>query len=302
MKIFKYIILLLLIGASNVQLSSQNLPNYSFEDWDTSGWVDEPIGWGSSNFTVLSVISFKTVTEETSDPYSGNSCIKLETIEKNASGDDVKVAGLITLGTFDVSLATREAIVSGGVSMANKPSVFSGYYKYSPVGIDSCIMSIFLTRYIVAEKRRDTIGTGVFTSGAQSTWKKFEAPVSYTSSEAPDTMNIIVLSSDTSIFEPGSTLFLDDLYTDVPLGISKEIISHSFKVFPNPAESYFYIDSDIETSYDISLVNSIGNTVLHIPDYVNGNKIDLSKFHSGIYFVRTMTSNQHFFTKKLIIK
>lgn len=298
MKIIKYIIPLLLAVICNIQLSSQNLPNYGFEEWES----DEPVGWGSSNFSVISVISFETVTKETTDPYSGNSCIKLETIEKNASGDDVKIAGLITLGTFDVNIATREAIVSGGVPMANKPNIFSGYYKYSPVGIDSCIMSIFLTRYIVAEKRRDTIGIGVFTSGEQSTWKKFEAPINYTSSEAPDTMNIIIISSDTSIFEPGSTLFLDNLYTDVPLGISKEVINHNLTLYPNPAESYFYINSDIEKSYNISLVNSIGNTVVHIPDYVSGNKIDLSGLHSGIYFVRTANNKQHYFTKKLIIK
>jgi hypothetical protein len=302
MKILKYILPIALIVLTNLHLLSQNLPNYSFEDWDTDGWVDEPVGWGTSNFSVVSVISFKTVTEETSNPYSGNSCIRLETIEKNASGDDVKVAGLITLGTFDVNLSTRQAVVSGGVSMAKRPSVFSGYYKYSPVGIDSCIMSIFLTRYIVAEKRRDTIGTGFFTSGEQATWKKFEASVNYTSSEAPDTMNIVVLSSDTSIFEPGSTLYLDDLYIDKPLGLSETIREIDFKIFPNPAEGYIYINSDIETSLNISIINSIGNTVLRIPSYSNGNKIDLSVYNSGIYFVRITTKDQSIFTQKLIIR
>ena len=302
MGIFKYILLLLLYMLSCVMLSSQNLPNYSFEQWDNSGSFNEPLGWGTSNFSVISVISFNTVTEETSDTYSGNSSIRLETITKNASGNDVKVVGLLTLGTFDVNLATREAVVNGGIPMAKKPNIFSGYYKYSPVGIDSCIMSIILTRYSIAKQSRDTIGTGIFTSSTQETWQKFEAPINYTLSGTPDTMNIIILSSDTSIFEPGSTLLLDDLSIDVSLGTSQIIKNNNIKVFPNPSESYFYINSDTETPYEIYLINSIGNTVLHIPDYYDGNKIDLSGFHSGVYFVKIRANDQHYFSKKLIIE
>jgi len=303
MKITGILISLVFIILFPLQNKSQNLPNFSFEEWATDGTFNNPVSWGTSNFSVFSIVTFNTVFKETTNFYSGNTSVKMVTVEKNVGGDDVKVAGLITLGHFDVNLSTRKAEVSGGLPFTAKPTKLSGYYKYTTPGIDSCIMSIYLTKFNALLSKADTLGKGTFSSSTIEEWTYFEAPIEYSSNETPDTMNIIILSSDTSLFVPGSTLYIDQLAIDAITSVSNyKVNSKCYSVFPNPATSILNIQVNSRTNENIeySIYNSSGLKLKN--SFVkNGIEIiDIKQLSPGIYFIE-LTINNHKYLEKLIV-
>ena len=184
----------------------QSIPNSDFENWEELSGVWEPSEWNTSNFNLYDIVSFTTVTKDSENAYSGNFCPRLETKSQLVSGETVKVVGLLTLGIFDINIATKEAVVYGGMPTQSKPVALEGYYKYSAVGIDSCFIDISLFT-----NQQDTVAKGRFSSSSKSEWTLFNIPLKYKSGNDPDNMNIIILSSDTSIFEAGSTLWVDKL-------------------------------------------------------------------------------------------
>lgn len=297
----KNIIILIIFLFYTLFSFSQNLPNFDFEDWEQRNSFNNPVTWGTSNFSVYSVYNFNPVIQEEQNVFSGNSCVKLETIEKNISGEIIKVAGIITLGTFDIDLSTRKAVIKGGIPFTNKPTVFSGYYKYSTTGIDSCIMSIFLTKFNSSTKVSDTLGMGVFTSNNQEEWSIFEAPIQYNSNENPDSMNIVILSSDTSIFDVGSTLFVDKLFVDATLNLSKEIITPQISVFPNPASDYIKVNCPNFSNYNYSLYDITGKKVMSSQLQLTENSINISNLNPGLYFIQININNYNPITKSIFI-
>ncbi|MBU8892720.1 MAG: PCMD domain-containing protein [Bacteroidales bacterium] len=297
----KYIFLIIFLFYTLFSFS-QNLPNYDFEEWEESKSFNNPIDWGTSNYSVWGIYNFNTVIQEELDTYSGNSSIKLETIEKNIAGEYVKIAGVITLGIFDVNLSTRKAEIKGGIPFTNRPSILSGYYKYSTSGLDSCIMSIFLTKHNTSTKNRDTLGIGVFTSNKQDEWSIFEAPVKYSSTETPDSMNIIILSSDTSIFDTGSTLFLDKLFIDASLSVPEKLLIPEIYVFPNPATDYFKINCPNISFCKYSIIDVTGKILISSKYHATEELINISNLNPGLYFIQVTIQNNIPVTKSIIIK
>ncbi|MFN8257305.1 MAG: PCMD domain-containing protein [Bacteroidales bacterium] len=212
---FIILIFALLISCKNEDenpvVVHKEVPNADFEDWGSVLEFEIPDGWGTSNFSLFGAVTFNTVTKEQDDVFSGSFCPRLETKGQIIDNSEVKVVGLITLGNFDVNIETKKAKVSGGIAFTGRPVALEGYYKYSGVGLDSCFVDIAITKYNKTLHFKDTIGKGRFSSASVPDWKKFNLSIDYNSSDDPDSLNIIILSSDTSIFEPGSTMWVDKL-------------------------------------------------------------------------------------------
>ncbi len=295
----RFVISVLFAIIINYTAYTQGLPNYDFEEWETVGSFYNPKYWGTSNYSVFSVVSFNTVYQETNDVYSGNSSVKLETVGKVIDSELVKVIGLITLGTFEVNLGTREAIVKGGIPYTYLPTKFSGYYKYSTPEVDSCSMGIYLTKYNSSQNKRDTVGQGIFTSGATDDWENFETDINYFSSEPPDSMNIVILSSDTSLFAVGSTLLIDNLFIDEPVSINDynhDNLESKIFTYPNPAKEFIYIDLADNKLQNrlVKIIDLNGAIVVESVLRSNKNKIDVSHLSSGIYFIEIYDGLQKF--------
>jgi len=186
------------------------IQNTNFESWSFENEFDKPLGWNTSNFSLYSVVSFNTVSKDSLTAYEGKYCPRLETKSQIIGDETVKVVGLITLGNFDINIATKEASISGGIPFKSKPMSLEGYYKYNAIGSDKCYIDIVLTKTL-DNKNQDTIARGTFSSESTSEWVSFEIPLQYYLNEEPENLNIVILSSDTSIFENGSTLWVDNL-------------------------------------------------------------------------------------------
>jgi len=278
----------------NVQ--AQQIPNNDFENW-TGG---KPVSWDCVNLN-LGITSIITVTEVTTGAQNGAKAAKLESKANPLQAGSV-IPGFITLGEFNVS--TQE--IEGGAPYTHRPTKLKGYYKYTPGGVnDKAFFGIGLSKW--RGTYRDTIGQGVtLIPTATNTWTLFEVPITWTTSENPDSMNIIISASDLSTFTSvvGSTLYVDNLSFDfTPVDVvSYDNSSKSLRNYPNPFTKTTQIEfyANKTKAYEFKVVNLIGVEVynMHIEaqkglNIFSFNAEDLS---AGVYLY---TINNE--TKSMII-
>jgi hypothetical protein len=196
---------------------SQQIPNASFENWSTRPtWGFLPTGWYGTNYADLNYVG---VTRESENPVDGAYFVKLTAKSQTVFGKTYKVPGGLTLS--DLYHATKvdlfkEGKPKAGVAYTARPSRLSGYHKYTSINNDSYYMSVALTKW--KGNKRDTIGfVEQRSSQTVTNWTKFELPIQYKSTDIPDTLNIVFLTTpvfkeaDLSKVQVGSTLSLDKL-------------------------------------------------------------------------------------------
>lgn len=273
---------------------AQNIPNNEFENW-TSG---KPTSWDAPNITGF----VTTVTEVTSGQHSGAKSCKIET-KSSLMGT---VPGFITLGVFD--LASQS--ISGGIPFPYRPSKLKGYYKYTPAGADQCFVGIGLSKIVGGV--RDTIGQGLLQSTiAVASWTAFEQDITWTSTDDPDSLNIIISSSNlTATGVVGSVLYVDSLYFEfLPVGMSNEDIKtlDILACYPNPFSGNTTINfaSPENTMYEFSVLNMIGVEVFKskINAKAGENSVSFSAagLPSGIYLF-SVKNGKYCKTQSFIVK
>ncbi len=75
------------------------------------------------------------------------------------------------------------------------------------------------------------------------------------------------------------------MYVTSDVGISNNKLSNSIKVYPNPTEGELYINSQ-EKPDMLSIINILGDEILHLENPQTNNQINLSSLPPGIYFVK----------------
>ena len=75
---------------------------------------------------------------------------------------------------------------------------------------------------------------------------------------------------------------------------SETFIANDYKVYPNPASSYFAVNSEVEVE-SVVLYDLLGKA---IKSYNKSDRYDVSDLNKGLYFVKVNND----FTKKLMIK
>ena len=218
---------------------SQNLPNSSFEDWTNSGTYDEPSGgfWTSLN-TLSNLAAFAPVTvSKTTDSRSGLAA-------KLVSGTlgTFTIPGLLVSGTTgEFSLTDPASVLKQGQPFSSKPVSFSGYMKYQPVGADSGVVFLMLTKYNTSTAQQDTLAVATQTyNSAITEYTQFNLPLEYYDAvQTPDSITVSFISSGgAATFQgnPGSTLFIDDVVLDYTSSIAEpnsRSLSIKFDLFQN---------------------------------------------------------------------
>ena len=184
---------------------SYNIPNGDFENW-TSNIVIEPDVYTTSNS--LFGLSSANVTRST-DAAFGSYSARLETV---TSSNDT-IPGILLIG-----FPGGPQGVSGGIPFNGTPDSISGYAKFN-------IMPTDIGYFIVAFKKNGAIisqAVKVFI-GTQNTFDRFQIPTGLNISNPPDSMVVIISSSNLNPPQiPGSYLFIDSIS-----------FMHSADVFPN---------------------------------------------------------------------
>lgn len=257
-------VLLYLIGFTAY---SQEIPNPGFEVWQNDAGYDEPETWTTPNSTSY-VFPFYvlTVTKET-DAYEGSFSAKLET--KEIIG--IPVPGLITLGELHVDVFNNTSEITGGVPFSSRPDKINGYFKYFPQPNDSLLIAVFMLKHNNSTGNLDTIGIGAFSS-AQTTnsFTAFEAAIDYYTEDIPDSMNILILSSDVTNPVVGSILYVDNLSFSNDVGNDYSSLETAGNVFPNPANDRLFFN-----------LNAFSNNIIEIYD-LSGKRLIFKKINAGI--------------------
>ena len=298
------LILASLITFSGSASSQNTIPNAGFENWIDNVTYEDPQDWGTLNAATAGLGSIAvTKATATADVYEGDFALRLESL--NVANQNAP--GLATTGI--VNIITQE--IDGGAPFTARPVAIKGWYKYIPVNTDTASAEVILSRWNSNTQSRETIGRGLFEqSAAVAAFTEFTIPIDYTSSETPDTIVIVLLSSQNGSAQAGSVLFVDDLsiqLTATAINTPKKSDLPEFTITPNPTSDIFNLiyskDATVETVIEIispdgkqvqspyiDLSISTGQMTL------SANSMDLSP---GIYFVR-ITQGNNSATKKLI--
>ncbi|HPD24843.1 MAG TPA: PCMD domain-containing protein, partial [Bacteroidales bacterium] len=215
-----YIILLLLLFYFFAY--SQQVPNGDFELW-TGNTPDQ---WDTSNESVMGT-NFSTVTKE-SVAFSGSYAAKVKNDTKYIFPvGNVTMPGILTLGDFVLDIVNQTGNIVGGKPFPYRPYSLKGYYKSTPLGGNTPMIGIGLSKWNYQTNTRDTIGFSVmYFPNTVNNWTEFEIIINWTSNEVPDSMNIIIAAADLvsgETFATNSAIFVDNLYFEYPQ--SQEIIS-----------------------------------------------------------------------------
>jgi hypothetical protein len=202
-------ILTLFVNIIPQHIIAQNpIPNPGFEEWSGG----EPVDWNTINQSIFGT-SFICITRDQTNPQSGSSCVKIQTVTHNIIlVGPVTMPGIISLGEITLDILNQTGTVSGGVPIDTLPEMLKGWFRYLPGAGDSCILGIGLFRW--NGTGRDTLATSYTVIGGQHPdWQEFTVPIDYLIWAKPDTMNIMFFSSNLLTGSPvnGSQLWIDNL-------------------------------------------------------------------------------------------
>ncbi|MEI6524362.1 MAG: T9SS type A sorting domain-containing protein [Bacteroidota bacterium] len=257
---------------------AQQIPNGGFENWTTQGPFEMPEAWDG-----------RPSASKSTDMHSGNYAIKFET----ATFTNPQTSTLDTLpGVANTGMPGTGPGLPGirGFASNARPDSLTGWYKYSPVGLDSFVVRVVISKWNSTNNSRDEISNVTFFGSAANNYTRFSFPIHYLNNEIPDTIIVELINTlvqPPGILTPGTILLIDDLafVGNVPNSVSKVNKEDQLKCFPNPANESITISN--LSSTNIVLMNQIGKTIKVInTNNLNSIKLDVSEFDNGIYFIK----------------
>lgn len=288
----KLLIIILLVAFSHTK--AQVIPNGGFEIWTNSNGYNVPESWGNMNVKTAPA-SIYTCTKGTPGSV-GAAYLKL--ISKTVAGLGV-IPAIAVSGTLDpVTMA-----YNNGFAINTRPISLSGKWQYMANGNDAATIKVFLTRLNPITQLRETVGTINQTlPGMVMSWGNFNFPVTYTSSETPDSC-LIYLSASGAIPEAGSYLYIDALNLVAPLATENFKTSASFSVYPNPASSNLTLDlSTLNASPESIKISDLQGKIVSETNNITSeiHDIPISKLANGMYFINITTKEGMSFGQKFI--
>lgn len=269
--------------------STEQLPNNSFENWETISYQD-PDEWASTNlFAVLSGTNTVSV-ERTDDAHSGNYAARIESVEYDFFGTK-DTSGFLISGDF---LNAEE-----GFPYNQRPGSLSFYYKFEPKGAqnEKAFVNIVFTK--AGEELSNTLMELPPVSQYTGTTVILD---SWTGTELPDTCFIGFAAGEIDTLDGpsvlGSVLYVDDLVFGPGVSVdNREPVEISNLAFPNPASDLLYLDASIvDLSVErIEVVSMNGQQLRSIQNSVSA--IPVGDLVPGWYVLRAFTAEKIYLMK-----
>lgn len=279
-----YFSIVMMISVSSF---AQQVSNGGFENW--SGTPSRPTGW----VTIASLTGGGAPTLAVKDTTPGNfvegvASIKLSTDTISSPQGDLLVAGIASYGG---GLFTGTNIVFYGVPFTNRPDTLRFLYKYQGAGNDSAQFNGFLTKWNSTSGQSVDVGGGTINlASTGNNWASVFAPIPYYTSDNPDTLNIVISSSNGSNTTDGSVVRFDNIRFAYKTQTGIQDVALEFAdlvMYPNPTSDVvaFKTAKDLNAT-TLKIYSLRGELVSEQP--VISNTADVSKLAAGTYVFELM--------------
>ena len=291
----------LFVSFTSYVSAQEQIPNGNFETWETHilGY-EYPVGWDNPN-AVLSLFGLTPVMPS-DDAAEGLKSALLESKLLNATDGEFVIPGVVTLGTFVVDYINNTATLEGGVPFSDRPQQLLGSFKNFPAAGDSTMIVAIFTKYYPVKGKRDTIGIGgLFSKETVSTWTNFVIPIYFNNEDAPDTMNVNVVSSNMINPNKDSYMYIDNLRFEYEAGIGEGAELVETKLFPNPANDNLSFGFGKEVNATLNIYSNEGR-IVH-SEKISGTEtlINVSELATGNYFYNVVERNRQISAGKFMI-
>lgn len=297
-------VLLAFILCLVVQCSlSQQITDGGLELWQSFGSFAMPDSFFTSDQLNVPFFGISTVAK-TTDAHSGQFAAYLHT---ETAPDSNVLAGTLGYGSIQM---TGSGNFFWGWPFTARPKAVTFWYKYSPAGKDQAHALVLLTKWAGA---RTTIGTGLLMiSAATSAYTEGQIPITYSSSETPDTMDLTFISSGNPNPTAGTKMYIDDIALDYTAGVSIAKIPEpaGFALdqnYPNPFNPSTDIRYVIPRSSRVRLevFSVLGQSVATlvdaiVPAGIYTVRFDGTRLSSGVYYYR-LTAGEFWKTLSLLL-
>ena len=269
-------------------------PNNDFENW-YERINEKPDSWLTSNSLVD---SSNLAVEKTNDSYSGNYAAKVST--KLTITDD-------TIGFLTNGRPTNSTFVSeGGYQVSQNPDVLSGYYKYTPDGSDSALVSVYSYAKDQSTNNLTRVDSNSVMLPQANNYTLFEVPMNYDSWPVVDTVSIIFVpgksTHQTTPVGLGSELYVDDLSMSYKPTSVEESTNRPLTIAPNPAREKTRINLSGKEFQELKVISIDGQLIENI-NIKEKDQITLNtnEYPRGVVLLK-FSGNNSAVTKKLILQ
>lgn len=282
-------LLLVVMALCGSWAMAQTVPNGDFETWKSVNGGELPTGWSLSGGVA------KLTTSSNPAPYMGSYALLLQNVVANGSG----IPGIAT----------------NKFAFTNRPTSLrcqAGWYpKTATEGIT---VLVYLTKWNSGTNSADTVGVGggsVVPGVTAAAWFELMANITYKTSDAPDTANVMFFAFAGGSFTTGTSLTLDQVaFSDWSAGTAPIAIQplNSITTYPNPVtEGYTRIQYDLVVASPILIevmdlqgrrVFSQNEGILAAGQHIS--QLDMNNLTPGVYLVR-IGSGDMVQTQKVVI-
>lgn len=293
----KYFLFVFLIFIS-LRVISQ-IPNASFENWNSIGTYMNPSGWATMNNTTASSTIF------TANRGTNSDSTRFLKLTSRTVGSSV-VRGVAVSGILDTITLKPKS----GFPFTSQPDSLVGQWIHMGHGGDPGMVAVTLTRWNIIMGKRDTVAFGYDTLGVMAMYfVPFGVKLNYLNMNPPDSC-IIYLASSGNSASNFDYLYIDNLaFKGIATGIFDHLsILKEFCMYPNPSTNTVTLSLNFKyegkisiqlTALDGKLLREKINEVI-----VPGENIlnfDISGFSRGNYFI-SIIYPEGVETKKMIIE
>lgn len=244
--------------------ASAQIPNAGFESWVDMGGYTEPIGWNTYNDVWTQQGYFATC-----DP--------------GTPGAVGFYHAMLTSRTVQQGTTPIQGWMSTSFAYTDRPAMLTGQWQYGIQPNDTGQVTVALVNS--AASTSIALGT-LSVTGNLSSWQLFQVPLTYFSTDIPDTAYIQIVSSiDFASPVAGSFVKVDDLRFEGSVGISEKARHTPVFLYPSPGTDVLNFKTSVPGT--LQLLDTVGRVVLHVPVTSPVGAVDVSSLAPGLYTYRS---------------
>jgi hypothetical protein len=281
----KFTLLAVLLAAFTIgNAQTAPVPNGGFEQWDS---ITKPTGWTTYESIIGQLSGSGLAGKDSVDKHAGTASVKLSNVFVPFAGPNGDtIGGVVSVGTgfFDGQQPHLY-----GVPFTSKPDTIGFWYKYAPVGNDTC-------GFFIALSRSDSAGVilagGFALSATGANWGEIYLPIKQFYNDTVHGADTLLLQFSSSFKEAGkpivgSTMHVDAVrfgYKTAPLFVENINNNLNVRVFPNPTTDFVTIQtSEPVNNASIIVYDMTGRVITHEFGGSQNFELVTKNWESGLY-------------------